>query len=138
RDNPGAGRCLRLSLLPDPRRTARTRDGELVLLEEQDRSMWDRAAIDEGLALLERSIRLKANRPAGVYQIQAAISALHAQADSPDVTDWVEIADLYGALLRIHDSPVVRLNRAVAVAMTEGPPAGLRLIDDIAVELDGF
>jgi len=137
-DEPDVYALLALMLLHDSRRTARTRDGELVLLDEQDRSMWDRAAIDEGLALLERSIRLKANRPAGVYQIQAAISALHAQADSPDVTDWVEIADLYGALLRIHDSPVVRLNRAVAVAMTEGPAAGLRLIDDIAVELDGF
>src|SRR5262252_10365467 len=74
---------LALMLLHDSRRDARTRGGELVLLEEQDRSTWDRAAIDDGLALLERSIRLKANRPAGVYQIQAAISALHAQADSP-------------------------------------------------------
>src|SRR5262245_19821290 len=129
---------LALMLLHDSRRAARTRDGELVVLEEQDRSMWDRAAIDEGLALLERSIRLKANRPAGVYQIQAAISALHAQADSPEATDWPEIADLYSALLRIHDTPVVRLNRAVAIAMSEGIEPGLRLIDEIAVELDEF
>src|SRR5215813_1730539 len=79
-DEPDVYALLALMLLHDSRRTARTRDGELVVLEEQDRSMWDRAAIDEGLALLERSIRLKANRPAGVYQLQAAISALHAQA----------------------------------------------------------
>ncbi len=100
--------------------------------------MWDRAAIDEGLALVERSIRLKAHRPAGAYQMQAAISALHAQADCPEATDWAEIADLYGALLRAHDTPVVRLNRAVAIAMTEGPERGLRLIDEIAAELDDF
>ena len=129
---------LALMLLHDSRRDARTRDGELVLLEEQDRSLWDRAAIEEGVALLERSIRLEANRGAGVYQLQAAIAALHAQAASPDATDWAEIADLYGALLRIHDTPVVRLNRAVAVTMAEGPEAGLRLVDDVAVELDEF
>src|SRR5215472_5380492 len=119
-DEPDVYALLALMLLHDSRRAARTRDGELVLLEDQDRSMWDRAAIGEGLALLERSIRLEAHRLAGVYQIQAAISALHAKADSPDATDWAEIADLYGALLRIHDTPVVRLNRAVAIAMTEG------------------
>src|SRR5262249_28168604 len=122
----------------DSRRDARSRDDELVLLEEQDRSLWDRPAIEEGMELLERSMRLEVNRPVGVYQLQAAIAALHAQADSPDATDWAEIADLYRALQRIHDTPVVRLNRAVAVAMAEGPEAGLRLIEDVAVELDGF
>jgi RNA polymerase sigma-70 factor, ECF subfamily len=137
-DEPDVYALLALMLLHDSRRTARTRDGELVVLEEQDRSMWDRAAIDEGLALVERSIRLKAHRPAGAYQMQAAISALHAQADCPEATDWAEIADLYGALLRAHDTPVVRLNRAVAIAMTEGPERGLRLIDEIAAELDDF
>ena len=129
---------LALMLLHDSRRDARMREGELVLLEEQDRSLWDRAAIQEGTALLERSIRLEANRPVGVYQLQAAIAALHAHADSGAATDWSEIADLYTALLRIYDTPVVRLNRAVAVAMADGPDVGLRLIDDVAVQLDGF
>lgn len=129
---------LALMLLHDSRRDARTRDGELVLLDEQDRSLWDRTAIEEGVELLERSIRLEARRPAGVYQVQAAIAAVHGQADSPDMTDWAEIADLYGALMRIHDTPVVRLNRAVAVAMVSGPEAGLRLIDEVAAQLDEF
>jgi RNA polymerase sigma-70 factor, ECF subfamily len=134
-DEPEVYALLALMLLHDSRRDARTRDGELVVLDEQDRSLWDRAAIDEGLALLERSIRLTANRPAGVYQLQAAIAALHAQAASPEATDWAEIADLYGALLRVHDTPIVRLNRAVALAMVEGPDAGLRLLDGVAVAL---
>ncbi|HEV8635426.1 MAG TPA: RNA polymerase sigma factor [Chloroflexota bacterium] len=129
---------LALMLLHDSRRDARTQDGELVVLDEQDRSLWDRAAIDEGLALLDRSIRLKANRPAGAYQLQAAISALHAQAASPQATDWTEIADLYGALLRMHDTPVVRLNRAVALAMAQGPDAGLRLIEGVDADLAGY
>jgi RNA polymerase sigma-70 factor (ECF subfamily) len=129
---------LALMLLQDSRRDARVRDDELVLLDEQDRSLWDRAAIHEGVDLLERSIQLGAHRPVGIYQLQAAIAALHAQADSPDETDWAEIAHLYRALQRIHDTPVVRLNRAVAIAMVEGPEAGLRLIDEVAAELDGF
>lgn len=79
---------------------------------------------------MERSIGLRAHGPVSVYQLQAAIAALHAQADSPDATDWAEIASLYGALLRIHDTPVVRLNRAVAVAMSDGPDAYPRVIDD--------
>jgi RNA polymerase sigma-70 factor (ECF subfamily) len=137
-DEANAYALLALMLLQDSRRDARARDGELVLLEEQDRSLWDRAAIQEGLELLERSIRLGAHRPVGVYQVEAAIAALHAQAESPDATDWTEIAELYGALVRIHDTPVVRLNRAVAVAMAEGPEAGLRAIHDVAGELDGF
>src|SRR5262245_37673909 len=137
-DEPDAHALLALMLLHDARREARTRDGELGVLEEQDRARWDRAAIGEGLALLDRSIRLQANRPAGVYQLQAAIAALHAQAASPEATDWAEIAELYGALLRVHDTPVVRLNRAVAVAMAEGPEAGLRLIEDVAAELADF
>jgi RNA polymerase sigma-70 factor (ECF subfamily) len=137
-DEPDVHALLAVMLLHDSRRDARTRDGELVVLEEQDRSLWDRAAIEEGLALLDRSIRLEANRPAGAYQLQAAISALHAQAASPEATDWAEIADLYGALLRVHDTPVVRLNRAVAVAMAEGPDAGLRLVDALDADLAGF
>jgi RNA polymerase sigma-70 factor (ECF subfamily) len=137
-DEPDVHALLALMLLHDSRRDARMRWGELVLLEEQDRSLWDRTTIDEGTKLLDRSIRLGANHPVGVYQLQAAIAALHAQADSPAATDWTEIADLYRALLRIHDTPVVRLNRAVAVAMVDGPEAGLRLLDDVAVELDAF
>jgi RNA polymerase sigma-70 factor, ECF subfamily len=137
-DEPDVHALLALMVLHDSRRDARTRNGELVVLEEQDRSLWDRAAIREGLALLDRSVRLQARRPAGVYQLQAAIAALHAQAASPAATDWAEIADLYGALLRVHDTPVVRLNRAVAVAMAEGPEAGLRLIDGLDGELAEF
>src|SRR4030095_9081425 len=102
--------------------------GELVTLELQDRTRWDHAAIQEGLALLDQSIRLKGNRPASAYQLQAGIAALHAQAESPQSTDWSEIADLYGELQRIHDTPVVRLNHAAAVAMGEGTAAGLALV----------
>jgi RNA polymerase sigma-70 factor (ECF subfamily) len=119
-------------------RDARTRDGESVLLEDQDRSLRDQTAIEEGVDLLERSIRLEVKRTPGVYQLQAAIAALHAQADSPDRTDWAEIADLYRALLLIHNTPIVRLNRAVAEAMAKGPEAGLGPIDDVAAELDEF
>ena len=137
-DEPDVYALLALMLLHDSRRDARTRDGELVLLEDQDRSLWDRAAIDEGLALLDRSIRLKASRPASVYQLQAGIAALHAQADSAEATDWDEIADLYTELLRIHNTPVVRLNRAVAMAMAGGPDAGLRLIDEVDADLAEF
>ena len=138
-DEPDAYALLALMLLHDARRDARTRDGELVLLEDQDRARWDRAAIDEGVALLDRSIRLNVGRPASAYQLQAAIAALHAQAASAEATDWREIADLYEELQRVHDAAVVRLNRAAALAMAEGPEAGLALMErlDLA-ELDGF
>jgi RNA polymerase sigma-70 factor (ECF subfamily) len=129
---------LALMLLHDSRREARTRDDELVVLDEQDRSTWDRAEIEEGLALLDRSIRLSSRRPASMYQVQAAIAAVHAQADSPEATDWGEIADLYGALVRIHDTPVVRLNHAVALAMAKGPAVGLPLVDALDAELPNF
>src|SRR5262245_33930026 len=128
-DEPDADALLALMLLHDSRRDARTRDGELVLLEDQDRARWDRAAIDEGVRLLDRSIRLNAGRPASAYQLQAAIASLHAQAASPRATDWREIADLYRELQRVHDTPVVGLNRAVALAMAEGPDAGLALME---------
>ena len=133
-DEPDVHALLALMLLHDSRRDARTVDGELVVLEEQDRSRWDRAAIQEGLALLDRSIRLNGNRPAGAYQIQAAIVGLHAQAESPQATDWGEIAALYGALQRIHDTPVVRLNRAAALGMAEGPEIGLQLMADVGLD----
>ena len=133
-DEPDVYALLALMLLHDSRREARTAAGELVVLEEQDRSRWDQSEIREGLALLDHSIRLKAQRPASAYQLQAAIAALHAQADAPEATDWAEIAAVYAALERIHPTPVVRLNRAAALAMAAGPQAGLRLMDDLGLD----
>jgi RNA polymerase sigma-70 factor (ECF subfamily) len=135
-DEPSVQALLALMLLHDSRRDTRSVEGELVPLETQDRSRWDRAAIGEGLALLDVSIRLQAGRPAGAYQLQAAIVALHARAATAEETDWAEIASLYGGLQRIHDTPVVRLNRAAAVGMAEGPAAGLRLMESL--DLDGY
>ena len=138
-DEPDVHALLALLLLHDSRREARTHQGELVLLEDQDRTRWDRAAIDEGVRALDRSIRLKGSRRASAYQLQAAIAALHAEAATPQATDWHEIADLYGELERIHDTPVVRLNRAVAIAMAHGPEHGLSLMDQLDFsELEGF
>jgi RNA polymerase sigma-70 factor, ECF subfamily len=138
-DEPDGYALLALLLLHDSRRDARTHEGELVLLEHQDRTRWDHAAIDEGVALLDQSIRLKGSRPATAYQLQAAIASLHAQADTPQSTDWHEIAAVYGELQRTHDTPVVRLNWAVAVAMAEGPETGLRFMERLDLdELDGF
>lgn len=122
---------LALMLLQDSRRDARVDcEGQLVLMEDQDRGLWNRDEIAEGLALLERSLRL---RRVGPYQLQAAIAALHAQAETPAATDWKEIAALYGELFRIIPSPVVALNRAVAVAMSEGLEQGLFLMDELGV-----
>jgi RNA polymerase sigma-70 factor, ECF subfamily len=116
---------LALMLLQDSRRDARTGPaGELVRLEDQDRSLWDRAQIEEGLGLLRR-------RPPGPYVLQAAIAAQHASAGDPADTDWARIANLYELLVRAAPGPVVELNRAVAVAMAEGPDRGLALIDRI-------
>jgi RNA polymerase sigma-70 factor, ECF subfamily len=121
---------LALMLFHDSRRKARTSPtGELVLLEDQDRSRWDRPKINEGHRVLERALLLR--RP-GPYQLQAAIAALHAEADTPEETDWAQIAALYGELARDDPSPIVELNRAVAVAMAEGPAHGLDLVDRIA------
>lgn len=121
---------LALVLLHDARRDARTdAHGDLVVLEEQDRGRWDRAQIDEGLALLEAALHAGATGP---YAIQAAIAALHARALRPEDTDWRQIAALYEALLRAGPSPVVELNHAVAVSMVEGPAAGLRRLDALA------
>jgi RNA polymerase sigma-70 factor (ECF subfamily) len=110
----------------------------LVVLDQQDRSRWDHAEIDEGLGLLDRSIRLSGKRHGSMYQLQAAIAAVHAQADSPGATDWAEIADLYAALQSIHDTPVVRLNRAVALAMAAGPDVGLPLLEALDADLSNF
>jgi RNA polymerase sigma-70 factor, ECF subfamily len=120
---------LALMLFHDSRREARTSpSGDLVLLEDQDRSRWNRREIKEGQRVLERALSLR--RP-GPYQLQAAIAALHAEARSSEETDWAQIAALYGELARIDPSPVVELNRAVAVAMAEGPADGLDLVDRI-------
>ena len=126
---PEAMGLLALMLLHDSRRTARTSEaGELVLLDDQDRSLWNREHIGEGSALVERA--LKAG-PAGAYALQAAIAAVHAGAPSTEATDWDEIVGLYGLLARLEPSPVIELNRAVAVAMRDGPGAGLALIEAI-------
>jgi RNA polymerase sigma-70 factor (ECF subfamily) len=117
-------------LLHDARRASRLdADGELVTLEDQDRSRWDAAAIIEGRALLDNALR---RRSAGPYQLQAAIAACHAAARLASDTDWSEIARLYDDLYRLMPTPVVALNRAVAVAMADGPAAGLALVDELA------
>src|SRR5690606_29955223 len=114
-----------LMLLSVARRPARTGpSGELITLDKQDRSLWDRAAIEEGCALVERALR---RGRVGSYQIQAAIAALHAQAPTADRTDWPQIAALYTLLMRLQPTPVVELNRAVAIGMAAGPAAGLAL-----------
>jgi RNA polymerase sigma-70 factor (ECF subfamily) len=120
---------LALMLLHESRRRARaTAEGELVLLADQDRSRWDRAAIAEGASLVRQALR---SRPVGPYALQAAIAAVHAEAATADETDWGEIAGLYDALRRVDPSPVVELNRAAAVAMRDGPAAGLALVDSL-------
>ena len=124
---PEAMGLLALMLLHESRRAARTsKSGDLILLDEQDRRQWDRAQIAEGIALVERALPLR--RP-GPYCLQAAISAVHAEAASAAATDWNEIVGLYDLLLQVEPSPVVELNRAVAVAMRDGPQAGLTLVD---------
>ena len=128
-DEPEALGLLALMLLHDARRTARVdRAGDLVPLEEQDRARWDRDAISEGIDLLDAALRL--GRP-GPYQVQAAIAACHATAAEASATDWAQIASLYGELARVVPSPVVELNRAVAVAMAEGPAEGLAMVEEL-------
>ena len=127
---------LALILLHDSRALARVdADGELIPLEEQDRQLWDQAKIAEGLALLDQALAMQR---AGPYQIQAAISALHAQAQQSDDTDWAQIAVLYRLLYQMTPSPVIELNRAVAVAMAEGPTAGLELLENLADTLNDY
>jgi len=116
-------------LLHESRRQARSSpSGDIVLLEDQDRSLWRRDFIDEGVALLEQALH---SRRFGPYSLQAAIAALHAEAARAEDTDWPQIVGLYDVLMRAAPSPVVALNRAVAVAMRDGPAAGLALIDAI-------
>ncbi len=126
---PEAIGLLALMLLHESRRAARTLpSGELVLLDEQDRSVWDRGQIGEGIALVERAL---GSRRVGPYTLQAAIAAVHAEAANAGATDWPQIAALYGVLVGIDPSPVVELNRAVAVAMADGIEQGLALLDRI-------
>jgi RNA polymerase sigma-70 factor (ECF subfamily) len=129
---------LALMLLHDARADARTDElGDLVILEEQDRTLWDRSSIDEGRDLLERALRM---RPAGPYVIQAAIAALHCEAVRPEDTDWPQIAALYAALMKAAPSPVIALNWAVARAFSEDYGRALRLIDELERDgrLDGY
>jgi RNA polymerase sigma-70 factor, ECF subfamily len=126
---PEAMGLLALMLLHDSRRAARTSpNGDLILLEDQDRALWNRNQITEGVSLVARAL---ASGQVGPYTIQAAIAAAHAQAPSAPTTDWAQIVALYDLLLQAHPSPVVELNRAVAVAMSDGPLAGLNLINEI-------
>ncbi len=129
-DEPETRGLLALMLLQDSRRDARvSAEGELVLLEDQDRRLWDAGKIEEGLRVLDRAVALR--RP-GPYQLQAAIAALHAQAQTPEETGWEQIAALYGALEELTGSAVVSLNKAVAVAMARGPDAGLHEVDGLS------
>ncbi len=124
---PEAMGLLGLMLLHDSRRSARTSAaGELVLLDQQDRSRWNRGQIEEGATLIRRAL---ASRRFGPYTVQAAIAAVHSDAQAPEATDWAQIVGLYDVLLRMEPSPIVELNRAVAVAMRDGPEAGLVLVD---------
>jgi RNA polymerase sigma-70 factor (ECF subfamily) len=128
-NEPEALGLLSLMLLNNARRSARVdTSGELVTLEEQDRSLWDRAAIQDGCEILDTAMNLR--RP-GPYQLLAAIAACHDTATTPEQTDWVEIAALYQQLERMTPSPVIALNRAVAIAMADGPAAGLARVEQI-------
>jgi RNA polymerase sigma factor (sigma-70 family) len=130
--DPEVAGLLALMVLTDARRAARTGPaGDLIPLDEQDRGLWDRAAITEGVALVTEAFRHGA---VGPYQIQAAIAAVHDEAPRVEDTDWDEILGLYSALLRMSDNPVVALNHAVAVAMVRGPAAGLERLDALAVD----
>src|SRR5262245_48103750 len=125
---------LALMLLHESRRPARTSPtGDMVLLDDQDRSLWNRDAIAEGSRLVERAL---GSRRVGPYTLQAAIAAVHAEAPSAAATDWAQIVALYDVLARVAASPVVELNRAAAVAMRDGPSAGLTLIDAILARGD--
>jgi RNA polymerase sigma-70 factor (ECF subfamily) len=127
---------LAMMLLHHSRRRARVgARGELVLLDEQDRSLWDRRDLQEGLALVDKALTM---RHVGPYQLQAAISAVHARAASPEATDWMQIAALYSELRRSLDTPIIRLNQAVAISMAASPGGGLRLLEPLAEELGAY
>src|SRR3989449_7608130 len=126
-DEPEVHGLLAMMLLLDARREARFRDDDLVLLDDQDRSLWDAAQIADGRAMLDRALALHGRGP---YVLQAAIASLHA--DEP--RDWPQIAALYGELVRLTGSPIVELSRAVAVAEAHGPQRGLDIVDRVALE----
>jgi RNA polymerase sigma-70 factor, ECF subfamily len=131
---PEVAGLLALMLLQESRRAARaTPEGDLILLEDQDRARWNREQIAEGTALVEQAL---VSRRFGPYTLQAAIAAVHAEAHHPAATDWAEVVGLYDALMQVEPSPVVELNRAVAVAMRDGPAVGLALIDAILTRGD--
>ncbi|MEX0983977.1 MAG: RNA polymerase sigma factor [Actinomycetota bacterium] len=133
---PEVAGLLALMLLQHSRRDARIdARGDLVLLEDQDRSRWDHTMIDEGLRLLDDAILA---RRSGPYQVQAAVAALHARAPRPEDTDWPQIAALYGGLVAMSPSPVIALNHAVALAMADGPAAGLRALAPLGADLDAY
>jgi RNA polymerase sigma-70 factor (ECF subfamily) len=133
-DEPEVDGLLALLLLTESRRASRIRpDGSLVLLGEQDRRQWDRAMIDEGLAIVRRCLRR--NKP-GAYQLQAAINAVHADAATFEQTDWSQIVALYDQLLALAPTPVVALNRAIAIGEVHGPAAALALVDEL--DLDNY
>jgi len=135
---PEAIGLLALMLLHESRRSARSSaDGELILLDDQDRSLWDRTQIDEGAALVRRAL---VSRRFGRFTLQAAIAAVHADAARAADTDWNEIVELYNLLLQIDSSPVIQLNRAAAIAMRDGPEAGLALVDALLAtgDLDDY
>ena len=128
-DDPEVAGLLALMLLTEARRVARVRDGDLVPLDEQDRSLWDRSAIAEGVALVE--VTLTSSAALGPYQLQAAIAAVHDEASSAAETDWTEVLALYDLLERVAPNPMITLNRAVAVAEVHGPSAGLAVLDTL-------
>ncbi|HEY3213100.1 MAG TPA: DUF6596 domain-containing protein, partial [Actinomycetota bacterium] len=131
-DEPEVAGLLALLLLTESRRSSRTRpDGSLVLLGEQDRTRWDRALIEEGQTIVRRCLRR--NRP-GAYQLQAAINAVHADAPTVEQTDWSQIIALYDQLLALAPTPVVALNRAIAIGEVQGPTAALALVDELALD----
>jgi RNA polymerase sigma-70 factor (ECF subfamily) len=125
---PEASGLLALMLLHDARRAARMQDDEIVLLADQDRSLWNRAQIEEGRQLVEQALK---SRAFGPYTLQAAIAAVHSEAQTAEDTDWNQIVGLYDVLLRVEPSPVVELNRGVAIAMRDGPAAGLATIEPL-------
>jgi len=133
--DPELDALLALMLLHDSRRNARMSDGDLVLLADQDRTLWDRAEIDEGRALLQSSLR---RSTPGTYALEAAIAAVHADASIASDTDWRQIVILYDRLYALHPTPVVALNKAVAISMADGPSAALPLVEALSDSLDGY
>jgi RNA polymerase sigma-70 factor (ECF subfamily) len=134
-DEPEAAGLLALMLLSEARVPARTSEGALVLLRDQDRTNWDRTMIEEGHAIVRACLRR--NQP-GPFQFQAAIQAVHCDADSFEATDWHQIVALYDQLFSVMPTPMVALNRAIAIGETEGPDAALNTLDEVASDLDHY